>query len=100
MYQLRNRGPLLAVINISRNYNDCKNSGVIYRFDPDRALKEDSGVVKTHAVSVVSFAIEANVPCLECQDSRGLQFGRYGFLVVDITSVIELYSIKINLSSS
>jgi len=100
MYQLRKGGPLVAVINISENYRECKDSGFIYRYDPNNPVKKNSGVIETHAVSVVSFAVEAKVPCLECQDSRGPEFGRGGFLVVDITSVVELYSIKMNMSSS
>lgn len=46
-----------------------------------------------------SFVLEGKVPCLECQDSRGQGFGRDGFLMVDITSVKELYSIKIRLAN-
>ncbi|CAO2044479.1 unnamed protein product [Urochloa humidicola] len=95
LYRLRDGGPLLAVIKISENYDECFYSGVIYRFDPNRIVDDGNGVAKTHAVSVVSFAVEAKVPCLECQDSHGSRFGRDGFLMVDITSVIELYSIKI-----
>ncbi|CAL5060418.1 unnamed protein product [Urochloa decumbens] len=95
LYRLRDGGPLLAVINISANYNECKDSGMIYRFDPARIVKDENGVPETHAVCVVSFAVEAKVPCFECQDSQGQHFGRNGFLMVDITSVIELYSIKI-----
>ncbi|CAN6237069.1 unnamed protein product [Urochloa humidicola] len=95
LYQLRDGGPLLAVINISANYDECKDSGMIYRFDPNRIVKDENGVPETHALCVVSFAVEAKVPCFECQDSQGWRFGRNGFLMVDITSVIQLYSVKI-----
>nr|CAB3445519.1 unnamed protein product [Digitaria exilis] len=54
LYQLRAGGPLVAVIRISENYDECYST-----------------------------------------DSQGPQFGSDGFLKVDITSVAELYSIKI-----
>lgn len=97
LYQLRRGGALLAVLRISRNYHDCYRSGLVYRFDPRRIVVKD-GKPETHAVSVVSFGVEAKVPIFECQDSRGQKFGRHGFLAVDITSVKELYSIRVHLS--
>jgi hypothetical protein len=73
---------------------------MIYRFDPNRILQDENEVPQTHAVCVVSFAVEGKVPCFECQDSQGQGFGRNGFLMVDITSVCELYSIKIGVPRS
>lgn len=98
LHELRKGGSLIAVIQISENYHDCYDSGLLYRYDSSRVVKE-FGVPMTHAVSVVSFGFEAKTPFLECQDSRGKKFGRRGFLCVDITSVIELYSIRVSLSS-
>uniref|UniRef100_A0A0A9BLL2 Peptidase C1A papain C-terminal domain-containing protein n=1 Tax=Arundo donax TaxID=35708 RepID=A0A0A9BLL2_ARUDO len=99
LYKLRSGGPLLAVIRISDNYDECYESGMIYRFDPSRVVwRITNDVAETHAVAVVSFVVEAKVPCLECQDSHGKGFGRDGFLLVDITSVKELYSFRISLS--
>lgn len=92
--ELRRGGSLLAVIRISNNYHDCRNSGLVYRYDPSRVVI-DFGVPATHAVSVVSFGLEANIPFFKCQDSRGKQFGRRGFLYVDVASVKELYSISV-----
>ncbi|CAN6230245.1 unnamed protein product [Urochloa humidicola] len=97
LHQLRRGGPLLAVLRISRNYHDCYNSGMIYRYDHSQRV-ERNGRPETHAVVVVSFVVEARVPYLECQDSRGEGFGRQGFLAVDLSSVKELYSFRVGLS--
>ncbi|CAL5024140.1 unnamed protein product [Urochloa decumbens] len=97
LHQLRRGGPY-AVLRISSNYDDCKRSGVIYRYDPNLIVHREDGLRQTHAVSVVSFAVEAKAPILECQDSHGRRFGREGFLAVDPCSVKELYSFRVRLS--
>lgn len=96
--RLTSDGPLVAVMKISTNYWSCWTSKHIYRFDPDHPVQEtvgDTTRTATHAVSVVGFSLEESVPCLECQDSRGTEFSRNGFLSVDITSIIELVSFVI-----
>ncbi|KAL6888625.1 hypothetical protein ACP4OV_009651 [Aristida adscensionis] len=85
LYQLRRGGPLLAVIKISKKYDKFYNTGRIYKFDPNTAVMNNNGTLMTHALSVVSFVLEAKVPCLECQDSHGQHFGKSGFLMVDVS---------------
>lgn len=93
LYELRRVGPLLAVIRISKNYDDCRYSGEVYKYDPNNVCG-DSDRAPTHAICVVSFALE-NGPFFECQDSHGINFGSDGFLKVDVTSFKELYSFKV-----
>ncbi|KAL6888627.1 hypothetical protein ACP4OV_009653 [Aristida adscensionis] len=85
LYQLRRGGPLLAVIKISKKYDKFYNTGRIYKFDPNTAVMNNNGTLMTHALSMVSFVLEAKVPCLECQDSHGQHFGKSGFLMVDVS---------------
>ncbi|VAI94363.1 uncharacterized protein LOC119341506 [Triticum dicoccoides] len=93
LYELRRVGPLLAVIRISKNYDKCWNTGEVYKYDPKNVCG-DSARAPTHAISVISFALE-NGPFFDCQDSHGVTFGSGGFLKVDVTSFKELYSFRV-----
>ncbi|CAM0953159.1 unnamed protein product [Alopecurus aequalis] len=97
LYELRNGGPLMGVIRISKNYDACAKSGDIYKYDPNLARKDKEGNEdpETHAVCVISFAIEDEVPFLECQDSHGDRFGNKGFLKIDVMSLSHLWSIVV-----
>ncbi|BAF15539.1 uncharacterized protein [Oryza sativa Japonica Group] len=95
LHRLRRQGPLLAVIRISRNYDECRKSGHVYKYDPARICTYDDGKPKTHALCVVSFVTEKGTPCLECQDSHGTAWGIGGYLTVEIRSLKELYSVRV-----
>lgn len=91
-------GPLVVVFLKNKNYLHCLKSKHVYRFDPSRAeTYESNGDTKvcSHAVCVVGFGIIEGTPCLECQDSRGNLFSTNGFVYVDITSILELYSLYV-----
>lgn len=92
LLMLRECGPLLAVIYISRNYNKCFETGEVYKYDPELPIGNEKK--PTHAITVISFALE-NGPFLHCQDSQGLTHGEGGFLKVDVTSIKELYAFTI-----
>lgn len=95
LHKLRNGGPLLGVIRISKNYDNCYKLGHVYKYDPDLVDRDekDNPISVTHAVCVISFAIEDNVPFLECQDSHGDTSRNKGFLKIDVTSLSQLWSI-------
>lgn len=93
LLMLRECGPLLAVIYISRNYNKCIETGEVYKYDPELPIGNEKKPI-THAITVISFALE-NGPFLHCQDSQGLTHGEGGFLKVDVTSIKELYAFTI-----
>jgi hypothetical protein len=93
LYELRNGGPLCAVIKISKNYGKCYRTAAVYKYDPNDSFGTPTDPT-THALSVISFALE-NGPFFECQDSHGVLFGDKGFLKVDVTSVKELYSFRV-----
>nr|TKW22834.1 hypothetical protein SEVIR_4G253900v2 [Setaria viridis]TKW22835.1 hypothetical protein SEVIR_4G253900v2 [Setaria viridis] len=61
-------GPMVAVFWISANYDDCMKNGVVYRFIHIRPLRDkeisDAKVRISHAVCVVNFGIEEDVPFL------------------------------------
>lgn len=95
LHRLRNGGPLMGVIRISKNYRECYNSNHVYKYDPDLLEEDENGnpMSITHAVCIISFAIEEKVPFLECQDSHGDRIGDEGFLKIDVTSLSNLWSI-------
>lgn len=80
LYKLRSKGPLMGVIKISPNYDDCYASGHIYKYDPNLVEKDEGGKLKsiTHAICIISFAIEES-PFLECQNTHGETFSNKVF---------------------
>ncbi|KAF8656691.1 hypothetical protein HU200_060558 [Digitaria exilis] len=90
------RGPMIAVFWISVNYDDCMKNGVVYRFldlHPKRDKKNDISNEDriSHAVCVVNFGMEEDVPFLLFRlDIAGWpEFGR-----VEMQTVTELYGIN------
>jgi hypothetical protein len=41
LHKLRNGGPLLGVIRISKNYDNCYKLGHVYKYDPDLVDRDE-----------------------------------------------------------
>uniref|UniRef100_A0A0D9WJA8 Peptidase C1A papain C-terminal domain-containing protein n=1 Tax=Leersia perrieri TaxID=77586 RepID=A0A0D9WJA8_9ORYZ len=81
--QMRATGPLLAVIDISENYDNCRDSGHIYSFEPENVVVDESDEPVTHAICVVAFVIEKGTACFDCQDSQGPNWSKVGVRLVN-----------------
>uniref|UniRef100_A0A8R7JVY9 Peptidase C1A papain C-terminal domain-containing protein n=2 Tax=Triticum urartu TaxID=4572 RepID=A0A8R7JVY9_TRIUA len=69
VHKLRERGPLLAVIQISSNFVSDFLSGRVYWFDKAKCSKGRQ--IPTHAVISTGYAIDNLLPIWEMQNSHG-----------------------------
>jgi hypothetical protein len=95
IHKLREKGPLLAVIKISENFQSDFLSGGVYRFDKTKP-KIHNGQTRTHAVISTGYAIDNLLPVWEMQNSHGKIGEERGFGYFDFDSLVGLYSINMD----
>lgn len=92
--KLKSKGPLLAVIKISKNYSSDFYSGDVYRFNSGNPSK-DGNQTKTHAVMSTGYGIDHSLPLWEMLNSHGEIGKEKGFGYFDFDSLAGLFSIDL-----